>query len=553
MSRQHRSYRLQGLHLATVASGLAITVWTSAIVAMSSGTGTILAVDIGPVPFVVLLIVAVPTTTWLCRHAMMLAGMGGAVHIAFDTAVMTLLLWGGLGAVDALTTDADDRATLAVTTGAIVFLVWLAGVVVSGVTGEGRRPLIRAFNVGMSTIGGAGYVAVSLAVRGLPSDALPAIGLGPRDILAVLLATTIYVLVDTVFTGASVAWDEDKRIRDAIGDPSAVLAAGAVLAINSAVVLAATLLAVFPWAPAFLVPGVVMLVYAANVGTVATTERRRTLALYEAATACQVARDDDAAVAAILLAVEEGVAAAASIADTPPTPGQIGAPITTGDRTRWLIADPRAAGHSFVPEDDRALATLAALTEQTLTRIAALARIRQMAEHDDLTGLMNRRTFTEVIRTSVETGSPTSVLFCDLDDFKGINDAHGHGVGDTILGVAADRIRQTIRPEDVAARLGGDEFAILLAGADEGQAAVVRRRVLASIDQPVDVTDRQLSFGMSIGTATATWLPPVDRQDGGRKSLDRPAERRRRRHVRPQAAQQARVHPGSSGHRQLTR
>ena len=100
----------------------------------------------------------------------------------------------------------------------------------------------------------------------------------------------------------------------------------------------------------------------------------------------------------------------------------------------------------------------------------ALERARQAAETrarvDDLTGLHNRRHFTELLYRQVLrcglTGDPVAVLMLDIDHFKAINDLHGHLVGDAALAAAASRLRQAIRPTDVLARWGGEEFVVLL-------------------------------------------------------------------------------------------
>ncbi|MDX6256527.1 MAG: hypothetical protein QOJ11_2861 [Frankiales bacterium] len=102
--------------------------------------------------------------------------------------------------------------------------------------------------------------------------------------------------------------------------------------------------------------------------------------------------------------------------------------------------------------------------------VVALERARLAAETqarvDDLTGLHNRRHFTELLYRQVLrcglTEDPVAVLMLDLDHFKAINDLHGHLVGDAALAAAAHRLRQAIRPTDVLARWGGEEFVVLL-------------------------------------------------------------------------------------------
>lgn len=117
--------------------------------------------------------------------------------------------------------------------------------------------------------------------------------------------------------------------------------------------------------------------------------------------------------------------------------------------------------------------------------------LRQLAEHDPLTGLVNRRTFDEVVTRHVQaladaagrddgaTGTPRgAVLVLDVDRFKRVNDALGHHVGDRLLVSVAGLLVATLRDTDVVARLGGDEFAVLLRDADADSAPVVAQRVV---------------------------------------------------------------------------
>ncbi len=140
-------------------------------------------------------------------------------------------------------------------------------------------------------------------------------------------------------------------------------------------------------------------------------------------------------------------------------------------------------------------------------------QLRHQALHDPLTGLANRALLRERLEHSLtrcaRNGESVAVLFIDLDDFKVINDNHGHGVGDVLLRSVATRIRGVLRAMDTAARLGGDEFAILLeGGVDDHTAALVAQRVLDAIDKPVGVGDVEIqvaaSIGVSIGNAADT-------------------------------------------------
>ena len=124
--------------------------------------------------------------------------------------------------------------------------------------------------------------------------------------------------------------------------------------------------------------------------------------------------------------------------------------------------------------------------------------------HDPLTGLANRRLFSERLTEAITARRNPAVMFADIDDFKTINDTLGHESGDEVLLAIADRIRGSIRPTDTAARFGGDEFAVLLLDcpAADGVARVADRMV-RSMETPVLVQGRTAQVSMSIGMALA--------------------------------------------------
>jgi diguanylate cyclase (GGDEF)-like protein/PAS domain S-box-containing protein len=131
--------------------------------------------------------------------------------------------------------------------------------------------------------------------------------------------------------------------------------------------------------------------------------------------------------------------------------------------------------------------------------------LTHQAFHDDLTGLGNRALFAERVAEALARADRpgiVGVLYCDLDGFKGVNDRHGHAVGDELLGFVAERLARCVRPSDTVARLGGDEFAILVAGDDAAQAAVwIAERIGDAVGQPYVVDGRELTIGISTGIA----------------------------------------------------
>ena len=129
------------------------------------------------------------------------------------------------------------------------------------------------------------------------------------------------------------------------------------------------------------------------------------------------------------------------------------------------------------------------------------AELQQRAFHDPLTGLANRTLFADRLgRALAQRDEPVAVLFLDLDDFKTINDSHGHQAGDELLTAVARTLSAGVRPEDTVARLGGDEFAVLIErNATEGIARQLADRLLAALRRPVRVAGRDRSVGASIG------------------------------------------------------
>jgi diguanylate cyclase (GGDEF)-like protein/PAS domain S-box-containing protein len=131
------------------------------------------------------------------------------------------------------------------------------------------------------------------------------------------------------------------------------------------------------------------------------------------------------------------------------------------------------------------------------------ARIRELAFLDPLTRLPNRRRFSDELGLIVgDPGRVGALLFVDLDHFKDVNDMLGHAAGDALLRHVAQRLRRSVRRDDLVARLGGDEFAIVLDGAPgPKEAGAVARKLFDALRQPFSFGDRVIHASASIGIA----------------------------------------------------
>ena len=141
-----------------------------------------------------------------------------------------------------------------------------------------------------------------------------------------------------------------------------------------------------------------------------------------------------------------------------------------------------------------------------------LKRAETLATIDDLTGLFNPRflasTLRREVKRSVRTGRPLSLLFVDLDGFKGINDRHGHLYGSRALVEAAARVQSAARETDLVARYGGDEFALVLPDTDGAGAILVAQRVRERIAEEGFLAEDGIDYPLTASVGVAT-LPDV--------------------------------------------
>ena len=130
---------------------------------------------------------------------------------------------------------------------------------------------------------------------------------------------------------------------------------------------------------------------------------------------------------------------------------------------------------------------------------ASLQQLDHQVTHDPLTGIGNRSAYSDEITAQLADGEPFVVALLDLDDFKVINDRHGHHTGDALLRTISRRLRDRLRPEDTVARLGGDEFTLLLTGLDEAGADELMRELLDVVQAPVLDGSLEMAPRVSVG------------------------------------------------------
>ena len=131
---------------------------------------------------------------------------------------------------------------------------------------------------------------------------------------------------------------------------------------------------------------------------------------------------------------------------------------------------------------------------------------RYLAMHDTLSGLANRLQFVRALTAALERlpDVPFSLMQCDLDKFKQVNDTLGHGAGDTVIKVVAKRLTTVVQDAGLVCRVGGDEFVILLDLVERSALEALAARIIADVRQPIEVEGGEVAqVGVSLGIAAA--------------------------------------------------
>ncbi|MGA8253226.1 MAG: EAL domain-containing protein [Mycobacterium sp.] len=193
--------------------------------------------------------------------------------------------------------------------------------------------------------------------------------------------------------------------------------------------------------------------------------------------------------------------------NTPTSPSVAAAPLVSGEITTGVLGFVKFGTRKWKQEEINTLEAVAALFAQLQARIAAEEKLRYLAEHDDLTGLYNRRALVAHLseRLAAGSGGPVAVLYLDLDRLKPINDYLGHTAGDWFIRVFAQRIRVCAGSQSMIARLGGDEFVVIPDQSMSTTSAESFARSLgAMLRERLAIGGHMITRTVSIGVAVGT-------------------------------------------------
>ena len=188
-------------------------------------------------------------------------------------------------------------------------------------------------------------------------------------------------------------------------------------------------------------------------------------------------------------------------------PCWLGVPLNSKNGTIGaLIVKSLAGGERYTEQDKELLQYVCAQVATAIERQQLHARLKRMAQYDQLTQLPNRELLRDRLKAALahaRTGhGRMALLYVDLDRFKQVNDTHGHAVGDMLLQTVANRLKGCVRETDTVARIGGDEFVVLLHSvhtADDPDS--VARKIRQVLAQPMRLDGHDLRIESSIGVA----------------------------------------------------
>jgi diguanylate cyclase len=180
------------------------------------------------------------------------------------------------------------------------------------------------------------------------------------------------------------------------------------------------------------------------------------------------------------------------------------APLLSGGVTTGLLGFGKFRSTTWQPDEISMLEAIASLFAQLQARIAAEDKLRYLADHDDLTGLRNRRALVAHLSDRLSEGQPgpVAILYIDLDRLKAINDCLGHSAGDWFIKLFADRLQECSGSPTMAARLGGDEFVVVPDHAMAIDSALsLANELLTMVCERVVISGHTVTRTVSIGVA----------------------------------------------------
>ncbi len=187
-----------------------------------------------------------------------------------------------------------------------------------------------------------------------------------------------------------------------------------------------------------------------------------------------------------------------------PTTSMAATPLVSGEVTTGTLGFVKYGDREWAPAELNALEAIGSLFAQVQARVRAEEQLRFLAEHDDLTGLCNRRALLAHLDARLAPGQPgpVSALFFDLDRLKAINDYLGHTAGDWFIKVLAHRLRDGADGGNLIARLGGDEFVVVpTTPMTNDEATELANRLQSLLRQRVSIGGEMLTRTASIGVA----------------------------------------------------
>lgn len=460
-----------------LALDLVITVLGSIV-----GLVALVATATSPAPFPWGFLLCIPVVIAANRFPMTLRSSAGSRTLQFSPGVLVFLF----GMVDAWSALA---------------IWWVAEVAEALV--QGLRVRDRAFMAGLHTLAAGLAAGTFVAVRGSASTT-------PRELFAVALACVTYFLVDEGLASISLALEEGVSFVGELVRPSTVSTLAIFLAFNSLGYHAVLVLRELPlWSSFFLVVPLGTILVLARVRSRGHELARRVQVLFDTAASMRAATETTEIIEILKASARDLMRdPRAAVRRTGPGRHEIGVDVSGWDDRLWIISRTGSSSRSNESGNRKAMEALAAVTVEALERLRLTQQTVHLASHDPLTGLTNRAFFIDRVDRALagQRGSDVpTLLFCDLDGFKSVNDQFGHAAGDELLVEVARRFATSVRSCDVVARLGGDEFAVLLEGTqDASDADAACERLLAALRPRIEVAGHEISLSTSIGVAFAS-------------------------------------------------